>query len=241
MRQQFTLLISIALLSTNLSVFSQEYRAAFNNFDALVNKENTNLFYGKEYVEQHATINNQHKFFKAPGFLKGEVVYSGQTYFDLDLKYNVFDDLLIVKINKQSGDATFELFKNRIESFSIDGHTFVNIPPGEETEIQGFFEVIRETSPLKLLKDHRKDINKILTRTFTYFEFEPDLPHYAIAISEEYFQANSQSDWIRIFPEYSEVIRKYFNSKEALRESDPDSFMSGLFLEISESYKSNNS
>jgi len=241
MHQHYTLFFSLSLLFFNITVFSQEYREAFNSFDDLVNKENTNLFYGKEYVEQHATINNKHKFFKAPGFLKGDVVYSGQTYFDLDLKYNVFDDLLTVKINKQSGDATFELFKNRIESFSIDGHTFVNIPPGEETEVQGFFEVIRETSSLKLLKDHRKKINKLLTKTFTYFEFEPDRAHYAIATSEKYFHSNSKSDWLRIFPEYSEEIGKYFNSKEALMKKDPDSFMSGLLHEISESYQSNNS
>lgn len=237
----YTLFFSLSLLFLSVTVFSQDYREAYNNFDNLVSKENTNLIYGKEYVEQHATINNQHKFFKTSGLLNGNVVYSGQTYFDLDLKYNVFDDLLIVKIKKQAGDATFELFKNRIESFSIDGHNFLNIPPKETTGIRGFYEVLREIPSLKLLKDHRKKINKKLTQTFTYFEFKDEQAHYVIAISEEYFHANSQSDWCRVFPKYSEEIKKFFNSYKALKENDPDSFMSRLFLEISESYQPNNS
>ncbi|SKB37907.1 hypothetical protein SAMN05660903_00492 [Salegentibacter salinarum] len=241
MRQQFILLFSLALLSTNLSVFSQEYREVFKNFDELVNIENTNLLYGKEYVEQHATINNKHKFFQTSGFLNGDVVYSGETYYDLDLKYNVFEDLLIVRVKKEGGEATYQLFKNRIESFRIDGRNFINISPKKNAEIQGFFEIFSEDASLKLLKNHRKKLKKILTTNFTYFEFEPEPTQYAVAISGKYFKVNSQAGWLDVFPEHKEKIESYFSSNQALKETDPDNFLLRLFSEISESYKSNNS
>ncbi|WP_037318013.1 hypothetical protein [Salegentibacter sp. Hel_I_6] len=240
MRQDYKLLFCLTLLFSYFTASSQEYREAYENFDDFVNKENTNLFYGKEYVEQHALINNKHKFFSKSSFLKGEVVYSGQIYHDLDLKYNIFDDLLIVKIEKQAGDATFELFKNRIQKFSIDGHTFINIPPKNNTEVHGFFEVLRETHSLTLLKNHRKKINKLLTKNFTYFEFEPEPAQYVISISEEYYKINSQSDWAKVFPEHIKKIDSYFNNKKALRESAPDRFMLELFLDIAEIYNPNN-
>ncbi|APS37995.1 MULTISPECIES: hypothetical protein [Salegentibacter] len=241
MRQYFILLFSIVLLSTNFSVFSQEYREEFKNFDELVNIENTNLLYGKEYVEQHATINNKHKFFQTSGFLNGDVVYSGETYYDLDLKYNIFEDLLVVRVKKENGDVTYQLFKNRINRFRIGGRNFISISPKKNNKIQGFFEIISESASLKLLKNHRKKLKKILTSDFTYFEFEPEPAQYAVAISEKYFQLESQSEWINVFPEHKEKIESFFSSNRALKESDPDSFMLRLFSEISESYKSNNS
>jgi len=234
-------ILFLIFLSGNFSVFSQEYHRAYKAFDNYVNKENTNLFYGKEYIEQHAIINNKHKFFKTSNFLNGSVVYSNQIYHDIVLKYNVFEDLLVVKISKQGGDATFELFKNRIQSFIIDGHNFINVQPDNNSVPAGFYEVLREDTSLKLLKNHRKQIEKIFTKDFTYFEFEPEQALYAVSISGKYFELNSQQDWVKAFTEYSEDIESFFDSNKSLKENDPDSFMIRLFLKISDSYKPNNS
>lgn len=74
-------LISLCLITCTLSspVLAQEIRdskLAYNWFDQVVGIENTGLFNGIEYIEQHVTINDRQKFLGSIYFTAGNLVYN---------------------------------------------------------------------------------------------------------------------------------------------------------------------
>ncbi len=218
----------------------QEYPEAYRMFDSTISRENTNLLAGKEYIEQHPVINDKHKFYKTTRFFTGSITYQNQTYDKVDLRYNIFDDLLIARIPKRNGQATFQLFTNRVQSFKIDNKKYVNIRLDESGKeaVTGFFEVLNSNKTLSIYKKHRKKSKKMLDRDFVYYEFEADEPLYAIKYKDNYYIANSERNWKQIFPEQKQLISKIYKREKDLQRQKPDLFIKNLANKIQENLSS---
>lgn len=218
------LLASSQLTSNNADTYTW--------FDKKVGYENTGLLNGVEYLEKHITINEKHQFFRSAYFLTGNISYKGQPYFQLPVKYNVFDDLLLVKLKKREGEATFELHKESIDAFSIGSQRFVNVrEEADKREISGFYEILLEREQFQLLKKHRKKRKKLLDRDFTYYEFEEDEPLYAVHFNNKYAWVNTQNE-VQVLFDNQPLIRQYYRANKNLYKIDRDKFMTGLFQEI---------
>lgn len=220
------------LLLNNQLLNAQEARdsiIAYTWFDSMIGQENTGLFDGIEYIEEHVTINDKQKFLGSVLFLPGSVVYRNEPYYNIELKYNVFDDLLLVK--NRRGEA-IELHKNRIKRFEIAGKTFENIRDTLEGNASGFYEVLLDTPQIELLKKHRKKRSKFLDRAFTYYEFTDGTPLYVIFNNGDYSPVNSRREVIRAFPQKAAQIRDFYRSHRAIAEMDRDQFMLQLLREL---------
>lgn len=202
----------------------------YNWFDKIVGAENLGISNGIEYVERHRTINEKHKFFKSFDFLPGSVVYDGQPYFNVDLKYNVYDDLLIGRITNSLGKTILQLHKDKIKSFIIDGHEFINVPKHEGLEA-GFYEVLAKNDVLYLLTKHLKEQNTILDKEFVYHEFEPDIPKYAFVYNDTYTLIKKENI-IQLFPEREENINEFYSTYSLMLNSNLELFLTNLFQEI---------
>lgn len=214
----------------------QDTSAAYKWFDGVVGVENTGLFNGIEYIEQHITINEQQKFLGGIYFTPGRVIYDGQPYFDIEMKYNVYDDLLLLR---GTGSKPLQLHTSRVQEFSLYGHDFINITGDTGAAVQGFYEVLLETDELSLLKKHTKRHKKFLDRSFVYFEFYEDTPRYAIAHRGEYHPVNSRREVIRAFPGLAREIRQFYRARSKQARSNPDLFMKELAALLVQSSTSN--
>lgn len=210
-------------------------------FDELIALENTDLASGTEYIEQHIIRNNMHKYFRADVFEPGKITYEGQAYLEIPLKYNVYDDLLIIRLPHSGGETIIELHKENIQAFSLYGHHFRNFraPEGEDSEIGGFYEVLFESSSGLLLKKHLKKISKHLDKNFTYFEFERNDPEYLFFQNNTYYSFDSRRDLFRIFPDSKKLIRRYYRSNRSLSKTDHDQFLIRLFKILQDPTTSN--
>ena len=99
----------------------------YNLFDQEVGVANTALYQGVVYTEKYRTINGNTQYYKTRDFLKGSVCYEGQCYYDLNLKYDVYEDQVLLKLIGKAGGGTVQLFKDKIESFQINGSDFVKL------------------------------------------------------------------------------------------------------------------
>lgn len=224
--------VILFLLIDHQVTFAQEARdsiTAYTWFDGVVGQENTNLFNGIEYIEQHATVNDRQKFLGSVLFLPGNVVYGNEPYFNIELKYNVYDDLLLVK--NLRGEA-IELHKKRIKQFEIAGNSFVNVRDTLQGNASGFYEVLLNTPQIELLKKHRKKQRKFLDRAFTYYEFTDDTPQYVIFREGNYFPANTRREVIRVFPEKAAQLRDLYRTHRNLANQDKDQFMLQLLRSL---------
>ncbi len=128
-------------------------------FDATVGIENTPIFEGLGYVEQFKSINEKHKFFTFEDFATGSIMYDGQEYHRLNLKYDLSVDEVIVNLKDGFETVSLQPEKRKISGFTVYGSNFENIgnPTASAPEISGFFfEILFSAPSLSLLKKHHK-------------------------------------------------------------------------------------
>lgn len=210
----------------------QENPIPLELFDQIVRIENTGLANGEEYIEPHIIRDDQHKYFLSSSFLKGQVTYDEQLYYPVLLKYNIFDDVLLVFLNTSDGNSTIKLHKNKITSFRIDEHNFINVK--EDNDLKGFYEILLDSKESLLLKKHFKKIHKELDDNFTYYRFEEDEPAYVLNHNSLYYSVSSRRDFLKIFPEKEKEIKNFFRRNKSLRKNSPDEFMIRLLQEINQ-------
>ncbi|WP_411030553.1 hypothetical protein [Spongiimicrobium sp. 3-5] len=203
-------------------------------FDEAVGMENTGLVNGVVYDEKYRMINEKTKFFLSREFLPGSVTYDGQTYYDLELKFDVFDEDVLLKLPNRLGGITLKLIKDKVDAFVIDGHRFVklNAKDSEEKTLSEFYEVMNNSSAFTLFKKHRKkDFNRKDQRKI-YFEFVDIRGVFVLLYNNTYYSISKKKDVIEIFPEYKKEIDAFYERVRSLRNSDPDKFTLSLMNRI---------
>lgn len=224
----FLLLYGMASYSQQLSPPSEENMASFQVFDKIVGPENTGIFNGIEYIERQRMINEKQKFFNSSDFQSATVFYEGQPYYNIPLKYNVPEDLVVVRLESGRGSNIFQLYNDKLEGFVVGNRQFINIPEQDRMPLQGIYEVLMKSSQQKLLKKHHMKSKKILSGKLLHYEFEADEPEYYYVVNDIAIEMDRNS-LLKNFPDSRKDIRNYYRSQRKRSKVDPDSFIKGLF------------
>lgn len=227
------LLATLSLLFNSNYTNAQEEKGYYNWFDAITGIENTGLFNGVEYIENYRTINNKHPFLDSPDFLQGTLTYSGQTYYNQALKYHVYDDLLVIKLENRGKTAIFQLISDKVDRFSLNGRSFVHVKDASEELLSGFFEIQNEKNEKVLLKKHRRKKKSRLDKTSTYYEFSKEDGYYLLKSNDVFYSFNSKKELHELFPEAKKEINSFYNEKRALQKKDREAFVNSIFLKLS--------
>ncbi|HEX9602040.1 MAG TPA: hypothetical protein VF985_11160 [Mariniflexile sp.] len=149
-------------------------------YDQMIESSNFGVFNGVEYVENYRILNEKHKFFDDPNFSVGSIVYEGQPYFNLALKYDLFEDRLLLTYLNQSNSPTMVFDKNKVTGFEINGHQFKNIQSkiNDSSKPLGFLEVLSANDSIVLYKKHKKRIRTKTSDKTRYYEFKEDNAYY---------------------------------------------------------------
>jgi hypothetical protein len=193
----------------------------YNWYDAIVGVENTGLYVGYEYKDQFRITEDFHKFFQSHDFITGNLTYNGQPYYDQQLKYNLFDDELIIKLRNKGGETIMQLIKDDLYGFSINGHQFVKFSNIEDDKgNDAFYEVLRDHPSVKLLKRHSKRRIKKLDKNVIYYEYKDRKPLYFIVHENVSYEVRSKKDFLNIFPEHKEEIRNLASGSKRAQEEE---------------------
>ena len=230
-------IISRALFVLSLVCFLQteaqkaDERDYYNWFDDQVGIENTGLFNGIRYKELYRIKNGRHKFYKTPEFLTAHIVYDGQPYYDIPMKYDLFDDQLIISLDTDSGSSIIQLLKEEVTSFELDNKRFVYLKGigifKSKEVIDGFYEVLEEGNSLTLYKKNRKLRNKVLEKKAVLNEFRTDDLYY-IHHGDLFYPIKNKNDLIKIFPDRKKQINAFFSGNKYLMDTDYDLFMTQI-------------
>ncbi|WP_190808886.1 hypothetical protein [Flagellimonas sp. S3867] len=208
--------------------------AYYNSFDSNVGIENTDLYQGIIYTEKYRTINEKTQFFQTREFQSGSVCYDGQCYYNLDLKYDVYEDEVLIRLITRVGGGTLKLVKDYVESFQIDGHNFVKILPKDTPSLAsyGFYEVTHESATFTLFIKHTKKSFDRKDRKSLYYEFLEGQGENVLLYKGMYTVINSKKDVVNLFPNLKREIDKFYNVARGLRKSNPDGFRISLIKRI---------
>ena len=209
--------------------------AYLNWFDEQVGIENTALYEGIIYKETYRTINEKVKFYKSSQWFKGSVIYSGQLFSNVQLKYDVFGDQLIIKQLDRLGGGALLLFKDKITEFNIEESRFVNVSDVYGgSDFSGFFELLWESNGNRLLAKHLKNDFLRKDRSATYYEFVDLKKEYVLHRQGNYYQLKGKKELIRIYPDLKKQIDSFYQNNRRLRSRNLDGFMVSLITTLEE-------
>jgi len=153
-------IICVILIAIPFFSFGQKQeQELYNWFDETIGFENLNIHQGKEYKKKHRSVNGEHSFFKTSEFAKGTILYNDEIYSNLYLKYDLFEQELIVRFYKVNlTGVTIQIFKNNVKRFSLHDTNFVWVGDKDVKgkPISGFYQEAFSTPSLKLLIKHSK-------------------------------------------------------------------------------------
>lgn len=210
----------------------QEQPELLKWFDTQIGMENSRLLNGTAYNESYRIINNKNNLYGgATG--TGSVLYDGHWFTDLQMRYNIFDEALIVQLQSGDGLKIVQLVREKVERFYLHGSTFTNyIKTKNSDRISGFYEILLEQGPITLVKKHALSISEKRDRQVSYFEFTPIEGHFAFTYHNDIYPIGSRSDLEKIFPPYRDEIRSFYSSNRSVLRSRPNNFYSTLFREL---------
>ncbi|MDC8004753.1 hypothetical protein POV27_11880 [Aureisphaera galaxeae] len=211
-------------------------------YDAIVGIENTPLFNGVEYIEGYKTTRENHKFFINQSFYEGRVDYDGQSYYNISLKYDIYEDELIANLESEAQKSLLQLIKSKVAQFTIGTHTFINVTDREAQNngIEGFHERLAENNLGVFYKKHRKRRVKKEDKRILYFEFFDTKSDYVILMDGTYHWVNSKNDFYELFPEIKKELKSFLNANDALRRSDKEQQLKALFNKASQMLNAQN-
>jgi len=200
-------------------------------FDAAIGEENIGLIDGVEYRELYHSKDDDHKFYASSSYQIGNISYNGQQYFDVEMKYDLHDDEVIIKIPTQTITYNIQLLKENIDSFSINGAEF--IPINNLTNYgNGFYEVIFKSEHLSFYKKNIKTSNKYYSDRSIYYRFK-NKDEYLLYFNNEYHKiTKSKKSLIKLMPELKKDINSFYKSENELLKINYGLFMKKLMTEL---------
>ncbi len=229
----------IAFISVNF-MFSQDVNKTKENiYDNIVGLENTGLFNGKRYYNAYKTTPNNTNFYIFTDFSKANVVFDKQPYYNVDLKYDVTTDQLITKLNNNLSYINIQLVKNKVSSFNIDNHHFINskLLLNDSIPDLGFLEIVYTTPLYKFLIKRIKRVSKELENKKYVFTFR-SYDVYYFFFEDKLYEISSYKDLRKIMPDLKKDINDFYRNNKKLLKSDEELFVVNLLKQLE--YKNRN-
>lgn len=198
----------------------------FSAFDTSVNSQNTGLYNGIVYYDNIGLSSEKHRFFETSDFVNGSILYDGQTYYDIPIKYDVYSDIVLVKLKNGFNEVILQPVKDKVEEFSIGSSPFIKIQAtiGKRESLFGFYENLLSNSFFTLYKKHKKLKKKRLDESVVYFDFL-DKYEYVLLYKSAYYPVKGKGSISKVFPEFKKEINTFYKENSSIKKTDPDGFM----------------
>ncbi len=186
-------------------------------FDNKMGDTNIDLSNGLEVIEQYPGYpSGSHKYFSSRYFTNGNINYLGQDFYGISMAYDVLEDKVIAKVGDNKNIYVIQFLSNRVNSFTIHSTNFVRI---NDVNINGFFELMKETIGLKLYRKHKKLANgrDVYGNETAAFTFEDVKPEYVIEFKNNFRVIKEKSDLYELFPNIQKQISNALKKDRTVR------------------------
>jgi hypothetical protein len=130
-------------------------------------KEQNQLYNGGDYLD-YRPLKDEHPYYISEDWITGSVQYNNEQYDDVSLLYNIHTDDIITE--QPSSAIMIKLIRDKVQSFSIEGHQFVMIKDSKDLST-GFYDQLcsgKVNLYAKRIKDFQETISGAeLQRIFT--------------------------------------------------------------------------
>jgi len=224
--------------SVSNSLYSQQSNANFSkgdyykSFDDFIGNQNSDLVNGIKFIDKYKNnTNNNYRFYKSINFFNGFVIYNNQPYFDVEIKYDLLSDNIIIGYN----DFTALILNHEmVDRFSIKTKNFVRLPLSDGLKSiydHGFFEQAYIGKQCSLYKKYKKHKIKKVDNEQVFYIFK-DRFFYVLKYKNKYVEINSKKDLLKFIPEYNKEIKYFYRTKKNSYGKSINEFMMNLAIYI---------
>lgn len=215
---KYLLVFSLFFLSISFSLFAQEQsheaRTDYNKLYKSVIDE-----YGFDQVLDNGFLYNDkyprkigHQFFMTDKLYNGMLVYRGEVYKGVEMKYDIYDQQLVLSINNNNSIERIVLHNDFISAFSLGDKFFSKYNFGG---VARFYQLVNDTGKVKCMYywfKQRFDSNNINYLGFSEFT-ESEKENYLLLDGSLKKYKNNRS-FTKLFPnEIKSRLREYIRNK----------------------------
>ncbi|MBP6756879.1 MAG: hypothetical protein KA210_12095 [Bacteroidia bacterium] len=221
----------LLLLIFSLGCFSQN-KSFIKHNDSLVGNENLTYNKGLIYDNKYKITSQNTSQFLENKYNKGILQYNNEIYYDVSLKYDVFNDLLLFKSNTQIVLET-SLITKQVDYFIINNLKFKKI---ENNSIDapsnfGYFEEVKINDKIELYIKYKKTLKEDLKSdqiSYIFYDYKLYYIYYNMKLQE----VTSKKSIINLFPALKKEIKQYYKENRKQREQNIQLFYQNLFKSI---------
>lgn len=170
------------------------------------------LLCGQIYQPAHFRAKG-HPNFKNDEWQNGRVFIKGSTFEDLNLKYNVFINKLILKADFNSGNVRHVVLNsNFIDSLYIDKHLFINSSTLNINESSMFYEQLYKGS-FKVFIKHNVVFRDDQSATTPFGKFLKAKHKIYLYQNDQIADLSSKKSFLSFFKLYQREIKKYIRKE----------------------------
>jgi len=173
-------------------------------FDQQFGIDNTQLVLGT-YQKIQLSVNS-HPFFIDKYWIKGSLAYRGQKFQNINMRYDIFQDYVIIThpTNLTLSNQPIRLFNEELESFELEGHTFLNL--SDLVEGKGIYESLFKGEKLHFVSKRVKEFAvESNSENAEYKTFD----YYYIVRKNELNRIKNRKSFIKLYPDLKKEIKKF--------------------------------
>lgn len=152
-------------------------------FDQIVDSRQAAIVNGPAYFISFKGLHT-HPFYQTEEADRSFVKFDNDVYENVDLLYDTYGDILVLKFVTQNGALFVKLDENRVQSFDLHQHHFKRFEEGIKANVGTYFDVLFEQENFAVVA-RRIKIKRIEAGTADYVE-------------DDVFYIFNNSKWIRI-------------------------------------------
>jgi hypothetical protein len=215
----------ILFISINFFSYSQDNKEALVWFDNVINQKNLDINSGIKFTKKHATIKGNHTFLFEDKFYNGTVNYDNQMYYNVSLKYDIFEDNLISLTANEFNELSIILNKEKVSFFTINNQKFVKL------EKEGFHKELYRNKKTALYQKHGKLRSERKVNNYVYSKYSQEVNYY-IHHNNQRHSFNKKKDWLKVFPEKKSIIKSFYKDNKNKFKSNLGGFLVDLIKRI---------
>ena len=169
-----------------------------------------------------------------PRMYASTLVYDGQLYTDVPLKYDILDDQVAIRSEDHLSVFKVRLIEQKVSSFRVHDRDFVRlIDVPEGLEGHGFFEVAAEGQDLSLYIKHKKRQLRETIQSIPEYRLV-NVNYYLLKKEGAYHVLDEVRDFKQILPNQYAKVKTFYKQHKKLHKTNRDEFMINLINYIAD-------
>jgi len=211
---------------------SSNKTSVYNWFDKTTNKESLPINNGKLHTNFDKIIGTVDRYYNSE-FASGNLGYEEQEYFDVQLKYDIYKDEIILK-SPGEGLIEINLIKENVQYFKLLDKKFINLNIDKKLPANargGYYEESVIGKKFTFYIKHYKDKKEILKGTETFIDYY-NKNEFVLFTHGKYTNVDSKNELLKLFPNDKNKINDYYLMNRNLRKENEARFMENLMRYI---------